>query len=372
MADYHYNLNEIDSKNALINIIYGERSNGKSYQVKHKKAIYPYLASSLNESIKERDRFILMRRWKEEITNEKIERYFADIDIATLTDNKYNCISYYRKQLYLANYNPENGKTTKGDIIGYVVALSTEQNYAGASYLDVKNIIFEEFMSRNQYLANEPDKLMNFWNTVDRKRGTTKLWLVGNSISRVCPYLIEWDLMSITTHQKQGEIIVKELGTGTYDEDGAEITVKLAIEYCKSSGKTSYSIGKHRDMLNKGSWQSDPQPHLPKSLKEYKKVYTIGFEFKEFRFLGNLLIDKETKEACWFIFPTKKEFKKNEIIISDQVKQDKRYQRNIYDLTIKSDRLSKILSTFRENNIFYCTDLVGTDFKQCIDFSIRR
>ena len=104
----------------------------------------------------------------------------------------------------------------------------------------------------------------------------------------------------------------------------------------------------------------------------YKNEYTIGFEFKEFKFLGSLLIDKETKELCWFIYPTKKEFKKNQIIISDVVKQDKRYQRNIYDLTIKSDRLKKILETFRENNIFYCTDLVGTDFKQCIDFTIRR
>jgi len=372
MADYHYNLDDIDSKNALINIIWGERSNGKSWQVKHKKGILPYLKSCINESIQDRDRFILMRRWKEEITNEKIERYFADIDVCGLTDNKYNCISYYRKQLYLANYNPETGKTTKGDIIGYVVALSTEQNYAGASYLDVKNIIFEEFMSRSQYLANEPDKLMNFWNTVDRKRGTTRLWLVGNTISRVCPYLVEWDLMSIITHQKQGNIDIKYLGTGTEDKDGNEIQVKLAIEYCKSSGKTSYSIGKHKDMLNKGSWQSDPQPHLPKSLKMYKKLYTIGFEFKEFRFVGDLLCDKETKNICWFIYPTKKEFKKNEIIISDVVKLDKRYQRNIYDLTIKSDRLRAILSTFRENNIFYCTDLVGTDFKQCIDFTIRK
>lgn len=372
MADYHYNLDKIDSYNALINIIWGERSNGKSYQLKHKKAIIPYLKSCIEESIQDRDRFILMRRWKEEITAEKIERYFADIDIHTLTDGKYNCISYYRKQVYLANYNTETGKTTRGDIIGYVVALSTEQNYAGASYLDVKNIIFEEFMSRSQYLSNEPDKLMNFWNTVDRKRGTTRLWLVGNTISRVCPYLVDWDLMNIITHQKQGEINIKYLDTGTVDENNNPIEIKLAIEYCKSSGKSSFSIGKHKDMLNKGSWQSDPQPHLPKSKNEYKKMYAIGFEFKEFKFIGELLLDKETKNLCWFIYPYKGEFKKDIIIISDVVKLDRRYQRNIYDLTIKSERLKSILSTFRENNIFYCSDLVGTDFKQCIDFSIRR
>ena len=31
----HYNIDEITKRNADINIIWGERSNGKSYQVKH-------------------------------------------------------------------------------------------------------------------------------------------------------------------------------------------------------------------------------------------------------------------------------------------------------------------------------------------------
>ena len=54
------------------------------------------------------------------------------------------------------------------------------------------------------------------------------------------------------------------------------------------------------------------------------------------------------------------------------LKTSKYYQRNIYDITIDNDRLKEILNTFRESNIFYATDLVGTDFKQCIDFSIRK
>ena len=68
-----YNLDAIDAKGATINIIYGERANGKSYQVKHKKAVEKYLKTG--------KRFILMRRWKEEISTEKIERYFADVDV---------------------------------------------------------------------------------------------------------------------------------------------------------------------------------------------------------------------------------------------------------------------------------------------------
>ena len=93
-----------------------------------------------------------MRRLREEISSEKIEQYFQDVDISKLTNGKYNCITLYRKTLYFGLYDNETGKTKRFDKIGYVVALSTEQNYAGASYLDVEDIIFEEFMSRTEYL----------------------------------------------------------------------------------------------------------------------------------------------------------------------------------------------------------------------------
>lgn len=363
MKIIHYSIDNIDKENAIINIIYGERSNGKSYQVKHKKAVEKYLATQR--------RFILMRRWKEEITTEKIEQYFQDVDIYKLTDGTYNCISMYKKQLFLANYNNETGKTTRADKIGYVVALSTEQNYAGASYLDVDDIIFEEFMSRNTpYLGNEPDRLINFYSTVDRKRGTTKIWMVGNTISQVCPYLDDWGLQDIVLNQKQGTIETIELGTNTFDEEGKEITLKCAIEYCSSTGASSFAIGKHKEMLNKGTWQSDPQPQLPKSYNDYKMIYRVGFLYKGFRFLGELLKDKDN--LVWFIYPHKKEFKDKLIVFSDIIKPSKYYQRNIYNLTIKNEKLTSIFNTFRESQIFYCNDLTGTNFKQAIDFEIRR
>ena len=33
----HYNIDNISNEHANFNLIYGEKSNGKSYQVKHKK-----------------------------------------------------------------------------------------------------------------------------------------------------------------------------------------------------------------------------------------------------------------------------------------------------------------------------------------------
>lgn len=383
----HYNIDEIDKLGASINMIMGERSNGKSFQVKHKKgmnkywdgcvdyhATYKDKTKVIEEIIKAKTRrFILMRRNKEEIKTSIIQQYFADIDVVSITDGEYNCINVYRQCIYLANYNTETFKTTNGEKIGYLVALSVEQNYAGASYLDVTDIIFEEFISRTNYLVNEPAKLMNFYCTVDRKRGTTRLWLAGNSISRVCPYFYEWGIDELVKNQKQGTIRTKWLDTGTIDEDGKKIEVLFAFEYCADTGASSFVIGRHKKMLNSGAWQSDPQPHLSKSRKEYKKMFKIMFYYKTFKFIGEYLFDYENKSTCWHIYPyTKNKIPKKTLIFSDIIKESVYWQRDIYLPTIKNRKIIDLLKTFKENKIFYATDLCGTDFKQVIDFIIKK
>lgn len=381
----HYNIDTIDSEGAGINLIYGERSNGKSYQVKHKKGVVQYLNGGdryicnyqnpkeiIKERIQKGNRFILMRRWREEISSDLIEKYFDDVDVMKLTDNKYNCITMFKKQLYLSIYNNEDNTLKRGERIGYVVALSTEQKYAGGSFLDVTDIIFEEFMARGIYIHNEPDKLMNFYSTVDRKRGTTKLWLVGNTISRVCPYLNDWGLMDLIKKQKQGDIDSLWISTGDFDEDGIEIKVKIAIEYCKSTGNSSFIIGKHKNMLNKGEWQSDPQPHLPKSYNYYKMLYRIMFMYQAFKFIGEYLMDNETKDCCWFIYPYQGEIQDKILVFSDVVKPSRYWQKDIYNPLIKNPKLRDLLKTFKHSNIFYASDMCGTEFKQVIDFEIRK
>lgn len=282
-ANIKYNIDNLIKYDANINIVYGERSNGKSYQLKHKVMFSP-------EIIEGDRRFMLVRRKKDEITTEKVERYFEDVDIERITHGEYNCIDLYRREIFLAVYDPEHFKKSRGKKIGYIVPLEREQDYAGASFLDVDNIIFEEFMSRDRYIFDEPNKLMNLFCTVDRKRGSTKLWLCGNSISRVCPYLTDWEIMDDMRKQKQGTIITKEFQVS----DDEKVT--MAIEYCFDTGATSYTIGSHAKMLNSGEWQSDPQPHLPKSIKEYEPVFRCVFQYKQFSFLATYMYDKETME----------------------------------------------------------------------------
>ena len=179
-------------------------------------------------------------------------------------------------------------------------------------------------------------------------------------------------LNKIIFNQKQGEIKTLWLPTGDYDDNNIPIEVKLAVEHCKSTGTSSFVFGTHANMLNKGEWQSDPQPKLPKSYKEYKVLYRFAFHYKTFTWLSEYLMDKETKDVIWFIYPYRGELKNNIVVFSDIIKTDRKWQRNIYDLTFKNEGIQKVLNNFRQSNIFYSDDLTGTDFKNAIDFQIRR
>lgn len=204
---------------------------------------------------------------------------------------------------------------------------------------------------------------MAFYSTIDRKRGTTKVFFVGNSISKVNPYLRDFGLDNIFRNIKQGEIKSKSI----YNDD---FEIKIAVEYCKASGGKAVTIGTASSMIDKGAWQTTPQPKLPKSYKNYSVVYRFGLCFKGFKFIAELLEDGE--DLIWFVYPFEKDFDNDIIVISDEIKTSSNWQRNIYNISIKNEKLQNLLNTFTEEKIFFSSDLCGTDFKQVIDFSIRR
>ena len=108
------------------------------------------------------------------------------------------------------------------------------------------------------------------------------------------------------------------------------------------------------------------------SIVEYKKIFTIGFFFKGFKYLGELIKDNETGERIWFIKPYVKDFKEKTVIISDVISQSPYWKCDIYNTNFKNQKLNEILKTFREDSIFYSDDLTGTEFKKAINFIIRR
>ena len=353
----HYNIDNILNKNTLFNLIFGEKSGGKSYQAKTKLLIKNYLVTG--------KRFILLRRWRDEIKNLNVEKYFSDIDIQSLTNNKYDSISCYRGEIFFSKYDSVKGKCMRGEKIGYAIALSQEQNFSSVSFLDVNVILFEEFMSRTNYLANECDKLMIFYDTVDRKRGACKLWLLGNTISRSCPYITKWSLLNTISNMDKGSIVEVPINSN----------LKLSIEYCMPTGQKVYAVGDSTKMIGGGDWLSNPQPTLTFSYKNtyIKKILTIVIEMKTFKYLARLFYNKIDKIFFWLIVPKRNSIKKNTIVVSDTVSYGNRLlYTNIYNVNITDKILNIINATFIEKNIFYSDDITGTEFKNVINFQIRR
>jgi hypothetical protein len=175
-------------------ILLGQRSNGKSFASKH---------LAVERAYKNGELFVYLRRRKEDIADYLTETYFNDLNVTEITEGIYNSISVYRKGIYLATPDDE-GNVTRGLLIGYVRALALSERYKSGAYSRVKYIIYEEFVTENVYLTNEVDKLDNFVSTVLRMENGCII-LIGNTISRVCPYYREYGLSNIRK-QKQGTV----------------------------------------------------------------------------------------------------------------------------------------------------------------------
>ena len=339
----YYRLDKILSCRAQYNILLGQRSNGKSYAVKE---------FCLNDYFKNENKFILIRRFDDEIKENIIGSYFDDIPIEKISNNEYQGIIYYRKGFYLAKVN-EDGELKRCLQVGKCISLSKEQNYKSTVNTQYNNLIFEEFISTNMYLSNEPTKLLNLVSTIARDR-EVKVFLIGNTISRVCPYFTEWSLNRIP-RQAQGTIDIYN-----FEIDNAKI--KIAVEYCKSSGgKNLMFFGSSASMINKGAWEVKNYPHIDKR-NEWEDIYKIVVNKSNFKFLCTLL--KRDNNYVWFIEPKTSEIKPNTRIISD-----------IFDTSILStvgfiplnnnEKIAfDLLLKFKK--VFYSDNLTATDFNTCI------
>lgn len=166
---------------------------------------------------------------------------------------------------------------------------------------------------------------------------------------------------------KQGNIITLNIK----NIDGEDIP--FAIEYCRSSGGKSMAIGNLGGMVDKGYWQADIQPNLPESYSNYKVLYRIGFLYQGFKFLGEY-ITSNNKEFIWFIKPYNKDFDNKLLVFSDIIKTNPYWNINPYDNNINklNSNIKILMDTFRESNIFYSDNLTGSDFKQVINFVIKK
>ncbi|MFV3037454.1 phage DNA encapsidation protein, partial [Klebsiella pneumoniae] len=92
------------------------------------------------------------------------------------------------------------------------------------SFPDIDLIIFDEFLTNRLYLNDEFILFMNTVSTIVRRREDVKIYMLGNTVNKYCPYFAEMGLEHIPK-MTQGTIDVYAYGN-------SDLTV--AVEYCKS------------------------------------------------------------------------------------------------------------------------------------------
>ena len=178
----YYSLNKINKKDATYNVIFGERSNGKTYAT---------LKQVLENYFNDGSQFAYIRRWSVDVQPKRMNNLFnaiiEDGYLEKLSGGKFTAIFYRTGRFYLCTYN-DKGKPiyNEEDIIGYAFSLSENEHNKANSYPRVTTIIFDEFLTNKIYLPDEFILFMNTVSTIVRQRTNVKIYMLGNTVNKFC------------------------------------------------------------------------------------------------------------------------------------------------------------------------------------------
>lgn len=196
MKSMFYSLDKILEYDAQYYVIFGERSNGKSY------AVDKYV---LDNYFTKGDEFVICKRYGDDMKSNICSSMLTPL--YEYVKEKYNAYIRFYQGKWLTS-DDETLPITQWNVMGYAQALSLVDKYKGSQYPKVTTIIFEEFMSmKGDYLPNEVNLLINLVSTIVRKRTNIKVFMLGNTITKYSPYS---EALNIKLDKiKQGEIVEK-------------------------------------------------------------------------------------------------------------------------------------------------------------------
>ena len=206
---------------ALYYMVVGERSNGKSFQVQE---------LILQNYLNNREQGAIIRRYDEDFSRGKavkmFDKFVANPDkgniIETMTKGQWNSVRYFLGGFHLCRYL-ENGDLdeTDNNPFCHAFALTKEEHYKSTDYPEVTTILFDEFISRSGYLAEEFLAFSSIVSTIVRQRNNVKVFLCANTISSYCPYFREMGITKIKD-MKPNTIDIYKFG-----ESGLKVAVEM-------------------------------------------------------------------------------------------------------------------------------------------------
>lgn len=345
----YYNTTKIDKKDATYHVIFGERSNGKTYALL-KKGVTQFLTN--------KKQMAYVRRWKEDITGRRAATLFNGLvengEVERLSKGEFKGVTYYAGKWFLCNYD-DNGKAvySEQDLICYAFALSDVEHNKSTSYPNVDLIIFDEFLTNSLYLNDEFVAFMNTVSTIVRRREGVKIYMLGNTVNKFCPYFKEMGLTNILK-MEQGSIDVYEYGASG---------LRVAVEYCataKTPEEKSHMYFAFNNpklaMITGGAWELSIYPHLPAKYKPKDVLMCFFIDFNDLLFQCEVV----NVENMLFVYihekttPIKNE---NDLVYSLEPSAKPSYNRSVFKPQNKTQE--RIAWFFRHDRVFYQDNQVG-------------
>ncbi len=358
MTIEYYRLDEIDKKNASYNIIVGERSNGKTYAVLE-KIIKKYANSGGVEQ------GAIVRRFRESIRGKRASTVFASHSEVVIreTGGTWSYVVYKNSRFYFAR--TENERTILDNTpFCYAFSLSEVEHDKSTSYPNITTIVFDEFITRQVYLHDEFIIFMNVLSTIIRHRTNVRIYMLGNTVNKYCPYFDELGIKHIT-NQEQGTIDTYTVGKSK---------LKIAVEYCsptasKKSNKYFAFDNPKLNMIKSGVWELDLYPHLPTKYLPKHVVLDFFIAFDKALFHGEVI----EKDGEMFVYihpkttPIKSEY---DIIFTDYYSPSPYVISNFSAPITKMHK--KIYQLFAMGKVFYSDNSTGEAIANFIKQSTRR
>lgn len=363
-----YSNKRILAKKCTYCVIFGERSNGKTYAFLE-EGIKNFFSSNKTKQM------AYIRRWKEDVTGKRATKIFNGINengvVKKLSGGEYDTVVYRNGTFFVAKYNEENKPiyNPESDCLGYLFALSDSEHDKSTTYPRVTTIIFDEFLTRNVYLQDEFVTFMNTLSTIIRNRDDVRVYMLGNTVNRYSPYFDEMGLTHVKD-MEQGDIDVYRYG----DSD-----LTVAVEYCSSTDSKKKKSNKYfafnnpkLEMITNGKWELSIYPHIPVKYKPKNVLLTYYIEF------NNYLFSCDIVEVDSFMFTyihektTPLQHNEDDVIYSFDYIPKINYNRNILKPISKIHE--KILWFYKHDRVFYQNNSVGDSIsnylKMCRGFSV--
>ena len=350
-----WDIRNILSKHAIYNIVFGERSNGKTYGV---------LEHGLEEYFEKGSRIGIIRRWEEDFRGKQASTMFdALIEngvIYRLSKGKWNGVIYQSHRWYLCSRNIDNPKEIIRDEepFAYAFALSSDEHYKSSSYPHIRTILFDEFLTRGTYLPDEFVKFTSILSTIIRLRTDVTIFMCGNTVNQYSPYFTEMGLSNIKKMER-GKIDVY-----SYGDSGLTVAVEYSDFPTKEKKSNMYFAFNNPklEMIRSGAWEMDIYPHLPIKYKPKDIIYTYFIVFDNETLQCEIInVTDENKNDLVFTYIHRKTTPIKEdgysLVYSQESSPLPNHRRKLTKPT--TDIEKNIVSFFVRDKVFYQDNEIG-------------